>query len=1363
MKDTTQIDELIVGRVEPHIYAFTTNTVPNYLKVGDTYRPVSVRLNEWKVFFPELSKEYDEAAKVSDNVYFRDYSVHQFLLNERNRQRLRETDIPADVYYSREFFKDATAADVDDAIIDIKKDYADQSQRYLFYNAQAVDRLPITTTFARTQNFPPRSNQQETIDRFNEARAKGRTNLLMYAVMRFGKSFTSMCCATEMDAKLVVIVSAKADVAIEWKQTVQSHIRFAEYEFLTADGLKRNNHIITETIANGKRVAVFLTLQDLQGETIKDRHQEVFGQQIDLLLIDETHFGARAEHYGQVLRDVSVVRERLTKYDSEDFEETAVAEECLKVLNAKIRIHLSGTPYRILMGSEFSKEDIIAFYQFTDIVHEQEKWDAENRAKSESEQQEDWENPYFGFPQMIRFAFNPNESAQAKLKELRERGISYALSALLKPQSVTRAADGSHKKFVFEQEILDLLAVIDGSKEDENLLGFLDYDKIKQGMMCRHMVMVLPYCASCDAMESLLNAHRSEFKNLDEYEILNISGHENKTFKKVADVKTKIDNLEKEGKKTITLTVNRMLTGTTVKQWDTMLYFKDTASPQDYDQAIFRLQNQYVQKYTDNQGHIVKRNMKPQTILVDFDPSRMFRLQEQKAQIYNVNVDESGNSKLSERLREELRISPIIVMNRDKLMKVAEADILDAARAYSSSRGVAEETQEIPVDLSLMEIDAIRSAIEKENELGSRDGFTTKASQGEGTDMDTPDQPFGDQPETPTVHTPPAPTEEETPSTEGDKKDPVKQFRSYYARILFYAFLTKDTVISLDDVIKGIDASSDNARIAKNVGINKLVLMTIQSRINKFVLRDLDYKVQNINSLSHDTSVEPVERATVAIRKFGKLGASEVVTPSTICDEMVAQIPDKVFVHILEGESKILDVAGKMGEFAVSVYKRFQNFGACSNRIKDKIYTIPTSGLTYEFTRYVYEILGLDDSCVAEMFDAYSLSALKTVDNKVDYQRMKEIISQSKPFCTVSISDTTEEGDNAVKFDVVIGNPPYQLSTGGGKEESVAATQAKPLYHQFVELGKSLSPKCLSMIIPARWYAGGIGLNEFRKNMLNDQHLSVLVDYVNAKDCFQGVDIAGGICYFLWEKDRDKNETHCRVINRIGESSYEMNRKLNEFDDLFIRSNVSMSIIEKVRAKATRFVSDMVSAIDTFGLSSKEKGHSQYQEGDLVLIHSVGANKQGTSYIQRDKIKKNRDLIEKYKIKISIMVPQNGEVGIDPSRGYRSMSTPQILRPGEVDTFSYLNIGFFDTELEAINFRDYMTCKFTRFMMRTTYSSVHISKQNFIFVPMMNYTRHWTDSDLYEYFELTEAEISLIEKTMRPLVLDPTNEDAQEE
>ena len=173
--------------------------------------------------------------------------------------------------------------------------------------------------------------------------------------------------------------------------------------------------------------------------------------------------------------------------------------------------------------------------------------------------------------------------------------------------------------------------MIDGSKEDEELLGFLDYDKIKEGKMCRHMVMVLPYCASCDAMEELISSNKDKFKNLGRYEIINISGVEaRREYSKPDDIKRTIKECEEKNQKTLTLTVNRMLTGSTVEQWDTMLYFKDTSSPQEYDQSIFRLQNQYVRTLSSENGFI-KENLKPQTLLVDFDPNRLFRMQEQKS------------------------------------------------------------------------------------------------------------------------------------------------------------------------------------------------------------------------------------------------------------------------------------------------------------------------------------------------------------------------------------------------------------------------------------------------------------------------------------------------------------------------------------------------------------------------------------------------------------------------------------------------------------------------------------------------------------------------------------------------------------
>ena len=304
MKDLSILDSLITGRVEPHIYAFTTNTIPNYLKVGDTYRPVSKRLTEWKEHFPNLEKKFEGSAKITDDVYFRDFSVHSFLETEKRRVRLEPADLPGDVYYSKEFFREATAGDVEEAIADINEDYRAKSGRDHYYDAKT--QLPTTQKYASTGMWEPRPNQAKTIEAFKKAVDNGRTHLLMYAVMRFGKSFTSMCCAKEMDAKLVVVVSAKADVRDEWRKTVESAENFRnDYEFFSSADLENNYSIITNTLdhpTDPKRVVVFLTLQDLQGENIKDKHAQIFGRKIDLLLVDETHFGARAEKYGAVLR-----------------------------------------------------------------------------------------------------------------------------------------------------------------------------------------------------------------------------------------------------------------------------------------------------------------------------------------------------------------------------------------------------------------------------------------------------------------------------------------------------------------------------------------------------------------------------------------------------------------------------------------------------------------------------------------------------------------------------------------------------------------------------------------------------------------------------------------------------------------------------------------------------------------------------------------------------------------------------------------------------------------------------------------------------------------------------------------------------
>lgn len=477
------LDNLIFGRVTPHIYAFQTGTIPNYLKVGDTYRPVSIRLKEWEHKFPDLKKEYEHTATVTDDVYFRDHAVHYYLEVSLGKERLKPQDLPRkDLYYSREFFKEVIPSDIDEAIHDICKGYDEHSDKYAYYDSNK--RLAVTVHYERGSKWTLRPNQQEAVDNFIKAVNLGRTNLLMYAVMRFGKSFTSLACAKAINAKTVLIVSAKADVREEWKKNVEQPGNFEGYNFLSSKELLENDNAISDIHAKDETAVIFLTLQDLQGTEIKAKHAQVFENKIDLLIVDETHFGARAQSYGEILRNVQTdekkdLKDNIKFLDKQEDDQIDLedADKQLKELKAKVRLHLSGTPYRILMGSEFEPEDIISFVQFTDIAHEQAAWDAKNLDKDDVEE---WDNPYFGFPQMIRFAFHPSKLAIEKMNELKKHGVSLALSALFKPQSIKKdTKTNGHQKFVHEDEVFDLLKIIDGTSSDSKLLGFLDYDKIK--------------------------------------------------------------------------------------------------------------------------------------------------------------------------------------------------------------------------------------------------------------------------------------------------------------------------------------------------------------------------------------------------------------------------------------------------------------------------------------------------------------------------------------------------------------------------------------------------------------------------------------------------------------------------------------------------------------------------------------------------------------------------------------------------------------------------------------------------------------------------------------------------------------------
>lgn len=296
-----------------------------------------------------------------------------------------------------------------------------------------------------------------------------------------------------------------------------------------------------------------------------------------------------------------------------------------------------------------------------------------------------------------------------------------------------------------------------------------------------------------------------------------------------------------------------------------------------------------------------------------------------------------------------------------------------------------------------------------------------------------------------------------------------------------------------------------------------------------------------------------------------------------------------------------------------------------------------------------------------------------------------------------SIPKSENEDINNMKFKAIVGNPPYQVMDGG------THNGAMPIYHQFVKTCKALSPTYNSLIMPSRWFAGGRGLDDFRTEMLNDTRLSVLHDFIDSKQLFKTADIAGGICYYLWDA---KHNGECEVSTHAGNTVSSIKRKLNEHD-IFVRDNIGLSIVKKIQAVSDEFMDKGVLQLAPFGLRTYIRGEALPFENSIKVLSS-----EGYGYVSKDDINRNREKMNKYKVVIGRLVPSNGEVGIDPSKGYKAITCPQVVQNDEVVTETYLVCATLDTLREAVNCCEYLKLKFPRFLLRLTYSSMNVNRAN---------------------------------------------------
>ena len=484
---------------------------------------------------------------------------------------------------------------------------------------------------------------------------------------------------------------------------------------------------------------------------------------------------------------------------------------------------------------------------------------------------------------------------------------------------------------------------------------------------------------------------------------------------------------------------------------------------------------------------------------------------------------------------------------------------------------------------------------------------------------------------------------------------------------------------------------------------------------------------------------------------LANLSNDEVFTPPSLANQMLDMLPQELF---RSPKSKFLDPCTKSGVFLREIAKRL--IAGLADEMPDlqeridhilhhQLYGIAITRLTSMMSRRSLY-------CSKDASGKYALSHFDSEEGNIRFKDIRHTWQNGKcRYCGAS-QEVYDRGDdleshayefihtdkpntlyNNMTFDVIIGNPPYQLNDGGGTGSS-----AIPLYNKFVAQAKKLNPRYLTMIIPSRWYSGGKGLDEFRDSMLSDRGLSHLVDYFDSTECFPGVDLSGGVCYFLWELNGCDD---CIVENRLHGDISIMKRPLLETGkDTFIRFNSAVNIIRKIRKIDDTSITDIISARKPFGIDPKARIMKESCV-NCIKVYAYPHN----GYINKSQITQNEGWIDEDKVMIA---KAYGERGDFP---YLMLAKPFVAEKGSCCTETYLVFGPFANKRICENVISYIKTKFFRFLVLQKKNTQNAAKGVYEFVPLQDFSKPWTDEELYKKYGLTDEEVAFIESMIRPM------------
>ena len=912
--------------------------------------------------------------------------------------------------------------------------------------------------------------------------------------------------------------------------------------------------------------------------------------------------------------------------------------------------------------------------------------------------------------------------------------------------------------FVHEADVRSFLDLISSENPESNY----PYSTPEYREMFRHTLWMVPGVKEASALSRLLKDHPV----FGAYKIANVAGDGDAEMP-YDNALTLVKQVIKANRYTITISCGKLTTGVTVPEWTAVMMLTGSASTaaSGYMQTIFRVQS----------AGVLDGKQKERCYVFDFAPDRALNVISEVNRITKRGRTNEEQNRAA--LGEFLNFCPVIAVEGTQMTAYSVSRMMrqikrltvdraiksgfDDESVYKQDTGIVMDEDDVQLFHTLSDKLSEQKAAKKETKVHiNHQGLT-------GEEYEKADK-ISNKPKRERTKE----DDDLLKKLQEQKKEREKVIRllrnvSIRLPLLIYgAKVDLTESIKMADFITLVDEESWQEFMPKTV--DKPLFRKLLKYYDEDVVSGAGLRIRRMAKAADELPpTERVKRIAEIFSHFRNPDKETVLTPWRVVNlhlsNMVGgycflneqfdpqevleeprlvdqgQVTEDIF---LNPEARILEMNSKSGLYplymAYSLYAMKlpgpedklpleQTQALWQETVEQQIFVLCKTRMAESITRRT--LVGYQDWTVNTTYIPHLLERMEK-----DPQRLAKKLQRT---------DTWGKEGQPMKFDAIVGNPPYQEMDGGGKGYS-----AKPVYNYFVGEAKAIEPHYISMITPSRWFSGGKGLDDFRAEMLQDKHLRKIVDYADNEALFSNVSIVGGVNYFLWDSSYNGD---CEVTSIRGENAVTLNRDLSEYD-IFIRNNNALQLIRRMEESGDRKMDDVVYPRNVFGISSDLRGQDNKDEKhQLALFSSQKSNSMAMSYISGDEVQKQHELIGKYKVIMGKVVPRGGEVGVDPSVGYRVTSTLQVLSPGSVFTDSYLLLAAFDSKTEAIHFAEYMCLKFPRFLLHETYSSMNISKQNFRFVPFLDYSKEWTDKELFKRYGCNEEEIAMIESIIRPM------------